>query len=129
MSRVYPLLILISAIGCRGDEEGGLIPVTGVVHNADGSRMQFENGRVIFAPANGGRSASGSVEKDGTFVMMTEAPGDGVQPGDYKVILNIWTSYRDQTSAVPEEYTDPATTPLEATVDADNDRFDFVVER
>jgi hypothetical protein len=119
--------MLILAIGCGGGEE--LIPVTGTVKNADGSALRFESGLVVFMPEAGGRSANGSVEKDGSFSMTTVEPGDGVKPGKYKVVLQIWKSYRDQTLAVPEKYGDAATTPLEVTVDADQDEFDFEVEK
>jgi hypothetical protein len=61
--------------------------------------------------------------------MMTEKPGDGVKPGNYKVVLQLWKNYRAGTLAVPEEYGKPETTPLEATVDEDHTHFDFVVEK
>jgi hypothetical protein len=118
-------MALAVALGCGGDEA---VSVTGTVKKADGSNLQFENGLVVFQPIGEGKSASGALEEDGSFTMMTEKPGDGVTPGSYKVLLKIWKNYREQTSAVPERYADPATTPLEATVDSDNTHFDFVVE-
>jgi hypothetical protein len=36
---------------------------------------------------------------------------------------------RDQVLAVPDQYGDVATTPLEATVDADHTHFEFTVEK
>jgi hypothetical protein len=120
--------MLIFPIGCGGGIEE-LIPVTGTVENADGSALRFESGLVAFMPEAGGRSANGSVEKDGSFSMTTVEPGDGVKPGKYKVVLQLWQSYRNQTLAVPEKYGDAATTPLVATVDADHTHFDFQVEK
>lgn len=127
MTRLLLLGALTVLLGC-GDA-GENVPVTGTVKNADGSDLSFESGLVVFEPTTDeGKAASGAVEPDGSFLMMTETPGDGVAPGNYKVVLKIWTSYRGQVPAVPEQYTDAATTPLTATVDVDNDRFDFVVE-
>jgi hypothetical protein len=122
------VLTLAAIAGCRGGE-GELIPVTGTVKYADGSAIKFENGAVLFQPESPGDHANGAVEPDGSFTMMTKKPGDGVKPGKYKVVLQLWKSYRDQTLAVPEKYGDAATTPLEVTVDADHDEFDFEVEK
>jgi hypothetical protein len=117
-------------IGCGGGGgEGELVPVTGTVNNADGSAIVAQDGgKVLFLPDGSGRPATGSVEQDGAFTMMTEKPGDGVTPGEYKVVLQIMKDYRAGTLAVPEKYGDASTTPLEATVDADHTHFDFVVE-
>jgi hypothetical protein len=86
MTRCLPLSVLLLAVGCGG---GDAISVTGAVKYADGSHIQFENGMVLFQPTAEGRPASGSLEKDGSFTMMTEKPGDGVAPGRYKVVLKV----------------------------------------
>ncbi|MBA3481582.1 MAG: hypothetical protein H0T51_07185 [Pirellulales bacterium] len=125
MTRLLLLGALTVSLGC-GD--GGTVPVTGTVKNADGSDLQFESGLVVFEPMDEGKAASGAVEPDGSFVMMTETPGDGVAPGNYKVVLNVFKNYREQELSVPETYANAATTPLTARVDADNNHFDFVVE-
>jgi hypothetical protein len=114
------------AVGCGGGDDS--IAVTGTVKMADGSPIKCENGMVIFQPAGSGQAASGSVDQDGSFTMMTKVQGDGVKPGQYKVVLQLWKSYRAGTLAVPKKYGDAATTPLEATVDADHAHFDFKVE-
>ena len=128
MLRFLLPLALIAVIGCGGDESG-LIPVTGTVKYADGSNIAFENGTVIFTPTAAGKPANGAVDKDGSFAMTTTNPGDGVQAGQYKVVLQLWKSYRDQSLAIPAKYGEPATTPLEATVDDDHTHFEFVVEK
>ena len=127
MLRLPLLLSLLLAIGC-GVAGDGMVAVTGVVHSADGSAIPMESGTILFIPVDGARSANGSIEPDGSFTMMTQKPGDGVEPGDYKVILNIWKDYETLTPAVPERYADPQTTSLEATVDEDHTRFEFVVD-
>lgn len=126
VTRLLPLTVVL-VIGCGGVET---LPVTGTVKNKDGSAVAGQQGgKVLFMPIEAGKAASGSVEADGTFTMMTETPGDGMKPGKYKVVLQLWKDYRAGTLAVPKEYGDAATTPLEATVDADNNHFDFVIEK
>jgi hypothetical protein len=120
-------MVMALVAGCGAGDE--LVQVTGTVKNADGSVIQHESGQVLFQPTEAGQPASGGVEPDGSFTMMTEKPGDGVKPGHYKVVLQIWKSYRDHTLAVPNQYGDAGTTPLEATVDDDHTHFDFVVEK
>jgi hypothetical protein len=127
------LLVIAAALaaGCGGGD--GALQVTGVVTNADGTPIQGEGGMVLFQPVTTGESASGKhatggVQPDGTFTMMTRTPGDGMQPGQYKVVLQLWKNYSKQVLAVPKKYGDPATTPLEATVDGDHTHFEFKVE-
>lgn len=118
--------IMGAALGCADGDEA--LQVTGTVKFADGSPVTGESGTVAFHPAGEGKAASGAIEPDGSFAAMTKLPGDGMQPGDYKVTLHVFKNYREQILAVPERYADEAATPLEASVDSDNDHFDFVVE-
>lgn len=128
ISRLLPLAaVLVIGCGGGGDE---MLPVTGTVKNADGSVVTAEDGgQVLFNPNGSGAPATGSIAKDGSFTMMTQTPGDGMKPGKYKVVLQLWKDYRAGTLAVPDKYGDAAMTPLEATVDADNNHFDFVIEK
>jgi hypothetical protein len=129
MARLIALLSLIALLGGCGGAGEGRLPVSGTVKNADGTVPTGESALVWFEPVAEGRAASGSIQEDGSFSLMTQTPGDGVAPGDYKVVLKIWKNYRAQTPAVPKQYTDAATTPLEATVDTYHTHFDFVVEK
>ena len=126
-------LIIATALmaGCGGGD--GALQVTGKVTSADGSPIPCEAGMVLFQPATTGENASekhatGGVKPDGTFEMMTRTPGDGMQPGKYKVVLQLWKNYDKQQLAVPKKYGDATTTPLEATVDGDHTHFEFKVE-
>jgi hypothetical protein len=127
------LLIVATALlaGCAGGD--GKIQVTGMVTGADGSPIPCEGGTILFQPATTGENASGKhatgeVKPDGTFTMMTRTPGDGMQPGQYKVVLQLWKNYDKQELAVPKKYGNASTTPLEATVDGDHTHFEFKVE-
>jgi hypothetical protein len=128
MSKILLILsFLCAAVGCADSDES--LQVTGTVKLADGSPVTGESGTVAFHPAGEGQAASGAIQPDGSFEAMTKRPGDGMQPGDYKVTLHVFKNYREQTLAVPERYADETATPLTATVDADNTHFDFIVER
>src|SRR5215207_6227482 len=114
------LLVIAAALtaGCDGSGDGAL-EVTGVVTNADGTPIPCEGGMVLFQPATTGETASGKhatggVKADGTFTMMTRTPDDGMQPGQYKVVLQLWKNYNKQELAVPKKYGNASTTPLEA---------------
>jgi hypothetical protein len=122
------VLIVAAALmlGCGGGDQA--LQVTGTVTNADGTPIKCESGTVLFQPAGSGEHASGSVAADGTFTMMTKVPGDGVKPGQYKVVLQLWENYREAKLAVPKKYGDVSTTPLDATVDSDHTHFEFKVE-
>jgi hypothetical protein len=120
-------VLSLSALCCGCGDSDGRLPVGGTVKYADGSIPKGETAQIWFEPVAEGRPASGTIEDDGSFTMMTQSPGDGVAPGQYKVVLKVLKDYRRQIPAVPKEYTDASTTPLEATVDDDNVHFDFVV--
>lgn len=127
MIRIALFFFFALTLGCGGAD--AIVPVSGTVKNADGAPLIFESGTIIFQPAAAGRAANGAVDKGGAFAMTTATPGDGVQPGTYKVVLQLWKNYRDHVLAVPEAYGDVSTTPLEVTVDADHDHFDLSIEK
>ena len=125
-ARWLTLFAAVALLGCQGD--GGAVQVSGTLKYVDGSPVTGESPLIIFEPVSDGRVANGSIQPDGTFELYTTKPGDGVQPGHYKVVLKVFKNYRDQSLAVPENYADASTTPLEATVDDDHAHFDFVVK-
>jgi hypothetical protein len=127
MIRIALLALLGLTLGCGGAD--ALVPVGGTLKNADGTPLEFESGAIIFHPTAAGRAANGAVDPTGAFTMTTTAPGDGVQPGTYKVVIQLWKNYRDHVLAVPEAYGDASTTPLEVTVDANHDHFDLSIEK
>jgi hypothetical protein len=121
-------VLSLSALCCGCGSSDGRLAVGGTVKHADGSIPQGETAQIWFEPVGEGRAASGDIKDDGSFTMMTQTPGDGVAPGQYKVVLKVLKDYRRQIPAVPQRYTDASTTPLEATVDDDHVHFDFVVD-
>lgn len=116
-------------LACGCSKHSDMLQVTGTVKNADGSPLVFEAGSVNFQATEGAGHATGPVQPNGSFTMMTKKPGDGVKPGSYKVALQLWKNYSKLIPAAPKKYADPATSPLEATVDSGHTHFDFVVEK
>jgi hypothetical protein len=129
MTCCWLLLALGLVAGCGG-AAGEFVQVSGTVKYADGTPVTGQTAKAVFLPKSPeGRAASGTIEPDGSFKAMTEKPGDGMKPGAYTVVLDVFKDYRAGIRAVPKKYGDASTTPLEATVDADHTSFDFVVEK
>ena len=134
MVRYRLLLILTLAIcGCGGNDQG-LIPVSGTVTYKDGPPVVGEMATIVFHPDTSSgnpsvKSASGTIQPDGRFTLMTVQPDDGAAPGNYKVVLKVWSDYRAQKLAVPPQYADEATTPLRASVAEDAAELNFTVDR
>ncbi len=79
-------LVVLVALGC-GSSNSGLdtVPVSGTV-TLDGSPV--EGARVVFAPAGGGKAASGVTDASGRYKLTTLDPGDGALPGNYLVMIS-----------------------------------------
>ena len=128
----YVLLLTMLLAGCSGGE--AMFDVNGTVKYSDGDPVTGELATIVFQPdaasANiPAKSASGTINPDGSFTLMTSEPGDGAHAGDYKVILKVWADYRGQKLAVPERYSDVSQTPLRATVSRDSTEFEFLIDR
>ncbi len=119
--------ITITGCGPTGLE---LYRATGTVKYEDGSVPQGEFARVTFQPTGAAdmKAASGDIQPDGSFQLMTLVPGDGAMAGDYNVIVTVTKGYPDMVSLIGPEYGNAQSTPLQATVKAgDKNHFDFVV--
>jgi hypothetical protein len=125
------LLFAVLLTGCGAGPE--YVPVTGTVKFADGTVPKGDAPAITFQPVATGpkvKGASGTIAEDGTFTLQTLNPGDGAQPGDYKVTVHVMRGYPNGKWVVASKYTNAATTPLDATVDASRENhFDFTVEK
>jgi hypothetical protein len=74
---------LLLAAGCGS----GRYPVRGKVAYPDGTPVT--EGTVVFESRDAARpiTARGSIQADGSYTLGTLAPGDGVPPGWYKVLV------------------------------------------
>jgi hypothetical protein len=84
MRKLISACLLFCFAGCGS----GMQPVRGKVTLPDGKPAA--GSQVVFESDKEGKkiSARGDVLEDGTFVMSTVNPGDGVPPGKYKVQVN-----------------------------------------
>ncbi len=133
---VIPLALLI---GCGGGSE--MVPIRGEVTFKG---QPLARGIVNYLPAepNKGRTASGPLQADGTFVMTTMKAGDGVMPGVYDIIIHSYEENPDapktreeieaagssgQTplikSIIPDKYASAETSGLNDTVDDNHSGF------
>jgi hypothetical protein len=110
------------AAGCSGGSPYDLVQVAGTVKYDDGSLIPAETIMLKFEPQAAPldakthpRKAYGRVNvANGTFdTMTTHKYGDGVVAGKHKVLIIPTTTDGKVTRLIPEEYRNPATTPVE----------------
>ncbi len=124
---------LCLVLGCHSAGEGRFA-VRGTVVDESGKPVTGEMATIVFVPDSASsatappKSASGTLAPDGSFSLMTDQPHDGADAGDYRVVLKVWSNYREQKLAIPRRYTEAETTPLRAQVGAGSTEFLFTVE-
>jgi hypothetical protein len=131
---MYFLLTLTTAAalaGCRRGPE--MVTVKGTVHFKDGTIPQGAVAVVQFNPADDSsaeirKAASGPIEPDGSFEMMTRMPGDGVYLGKYKVTFTVLKTPEYSSSLIQPQYTRPSTTPYTITVEDDMEGVKYEIE-
>jgi hypothetical protein len=122
----------LPAAGCyRGPATA---QVSGKVVYKDGSAPKAGVRTVRFEPAPDTtaeirKGAAGQIEDDGSFVMFTRKPGDGVYHGKYDVTFAVWKGPMDPTPLIPDKYADATTTPYHVTIDGDRSDLVFEIER
>lgn len=106
-------------------------------------------GVVMFYPASG-RPATGQIDANGEYELMTYDPGDGAVLGEHSVTIEaievqdnvrvpkslmdeqkiVETQYRQPEVRwlVPEKYSNRTTSPLKVTVENEDNRIDFKLE-
>jgi hypothetical protein len=103
---LWGLLLAASAgvAGCGG--QGKPVKVNGVI-TLDGKPLP--GATVTFLPAaEGGRSASGLTEANGSFNLTTFKPGDGALPGEYKITVQVLEGDKSNQSQDPTQMDDKA---------------------
>jgi len=83
----------LALTGSSGCNRGKLVPIEGRV-TVDGEPV-LEGTSVLLAPLGDHKPAHGKTGSDGMFRVYTHVPGDGVMPGEYRVVL------ANSTNAVP----------------------------
>ncbi|MBA4190022.1 MAG: hypothetical protein C0467_18715 [Planctomycetaceae bacterium] len=121
---------MLACCGCSGQS---IFPVQGKVRFSDGSPLT--TGRVSIDTGDALTGSWGAIQPDGTFVMGTHTPRDGVPVGTYRVYIvgAIQQPSGDQVLLDPkplihERFTNPATSGLTFTV-PDQTTWEIVVEK
>src|SRR5262245_27878190 len=90
--------LVLGGAGCGG---GGLVTVKGTV-TLDGQPVP--HAAVTFIPKEGkGQQASGVTDASGAFRLETSKPGDGVMPGEYRVIVQYREGLSEGDTTAPKE--------------------------
>jgi hypothetical protein len=91
------LAAMVGLSGCGGGSEFDTIPVKGKVVLADGGSLKGYAMKNLRLSPNStdaeARSASSSINEDGTFEMGTMRSNDGAIPGKYLVYATIMKNY------------------------------------
>lgn len=110
---VVVLALMVQCVGCGTDKA----TVTGSVTRADGSPLA--DARVVFRSPATGASARGVTDSEGRYTLGTLEKGDGIPPGEYKVVIGedrgSWDAPAPRT--VHARYEKSSTTDLTATIE------------
>ena len=138
----FVVLFWLVPCGCNRSKLKGLVPGAGTITFND---EPVEDALILFAPVNPGsaqRSASAKSGANGSFSLMTLEFGDGIYPGEYKVIAkktqttgsaDIYVSDEDKRNPelrddratihlLPFQYSDPSMTDLIVTIPPKGDK-------
>ena len=126
---VLPCVVVLS--GCGGKQ---MYQVRGKVKYKDGSVPKGMLAVVIFSPSKDStavirKGASGAIEPDGSFEMVTRMSGDGVNAGEYGVTFRILRDATTLTSLVSPKYTSPTSPAFTVKVDRDISDLSFEIEK
>lgn len=144
---LFAALTVLAGCGSRLQPAGGKILVDG---------NPVKEGTVMFYPVNKGRPATARIMEDGSFTLSFERPGDGLPPGEYRVVIvaDIWKEGQKSAAqaydeanlkrqgiqdtstnaggvlihVVPPEYNDIITTPLTQKVESSREPQHFVFD-
>lgn len=141
------VILTLTGCGSKLQPAGGKVLVDG---------NPVKEGTVMFCPVAKGRPATARIMEDGSFTLSFERPGDGLPPGEYKVVIvaDIWKEGQKTAAqaydeanlkrqgiqeastnaggilihVVPPEYNDITTTPLTQTVARSSEPQHFVFD-
>ena len=125
--------LLLAPLGGCG--QNGLNPVDGQIVWADGGAPanELEGANVNFELPEKKTSSIGTVQPDGTFQLMTAAPGDGAYAGEYTVVISERRASAGGELLAPPKahvrYADRSTSDLKAEVKPGRNKLVLKVER
>ena len=138
--RVWAVALGILVIGgCESKSGLELFPVRGEVTYKG---KPVPEGTVAYLPqGSGSRQATGAIQPDGTFALMTRQQDDGAMRGSYNIAIYAYKPHPGEPKTreahealartgglkrqflIPEKYTDPTTSGLTDTVDENHPGF------
>jgi hypothetical protein len=120
--------LLVGLSACTGRPR--TFPVKGtVMYNG----KPVPKGTVLFTPVNGGTTATGELNQDGTYRLTTYKPGDGACLGEYRVVIMAMEGpvQGDPPVAppplIPDKYSSLALSDLKANVQEGDNVCDFTL--
>jgi hypothetical protein len=117
---------LLLALGCGSSDRG---EVSGRVTRPDGSPLV--GARVIARADATGKSANGLTDSNGSYVLSTVEPGDGVPAGDYKASIIEYRGMGDnmRPASISLKYGNPDESGLAFAISGGEEKvFDVVVD-
>jgi hypothetical protein len=114
------VVLLVATAGCGASEGPGtrIVPVKGKVTFKG---QPLTKGVIKFRPVDQGREASGTIQRDGTFVLSTFKEGDGAALGLNQVSIR----FTGAKEIIPKKYLAFLTSKLEAEVTLEKTEFTF----
>ena len=119
--------LLVGLPACTGGPR--TFPVKGtVMYNG----KMVPKGTVLFTPVNGGPTATGEINEDGTYRLTTYKPGDGACIGEYRVVIMAMEPLRGEPPTappplIPDKYSSLALSDLKANVQERDNVCDFTL--
>lgn len=133
------LLALTGLVGC-GSDSPHVVPVKGKISYQG---KPLTSGTVMLVPESSGYGATGQIQPDGTFTLTSFKQNDGAAPGKYKVTVEVFPEATaggpatglpgmefgpNQKPPIPIEYSNVATTKLQALINDGPTELDFTLE-
>ncbi len=116
-------LILTMTVGC-GPQAAPRPTTVAVKGRVTYKGKPLAKGTVRFRPVDAGRTATGALQPDGSFVLSTYKEGDGATIGVHQVSIRD-TGAKTSTEVIPRKYGQPLTSKLEAEVTPEKTDFTF----
>jgi hypothetical protein len=128
------LVVLPCALALSGCGSREMYQVRGKVTYKDGTVPKGILAIVNFTPTKDSsaeirKGASGPIEPDGSFVMVTRMPGDGVHRGEYAVTFRVLRDATTYASLVSPKYSSPMNPVFTVKVDHDISDLSFEIEK
>jgi hypothetical protein len=119
--------LLLGLPACTGGPR--TYPVKGTVRY-DGKPVP--KGTILFTPVQGGPTATGQINEDGTYRLTTYKPGDGASLGEYRVVIMAMEPMQGEPPTspppiIPDKYSSLALSDLKANVQEGDNVFDFTL--